>query len=221
MEAPIPKGFDKNIILENMKKICENILLNILEGKEYKNEKVKIWGETIITEIKVSLAKKYPEFGYEIFFYISKKTAYVSHGKCIYFSNTDNAFIVSYHNEHLYSEIRIFANKLSRNENLFLENIEEDSILKINETISSSLENKIFVFEEFKKVVDNLTQSINLILLKRNKKPCSYHVCYINKLPIKNLYFTYKFFNLEYKPLFFSYSNDSLSCRCYLFIVNN
>ena len=107
-----------------------------------------------------------------------------------------------------------------QNKNFFY-NIEEDSILKINETILSCLKNKTFVFEEFKKVVDNLAESINLILLKRNQRPCSYHVCYINKLPIKNLYFTYKFFNLEYKPLFFSYSNDSLSCRCYLFIVNN
>ena len=70
MEAPIPKGFDKNIILENMKKICENILLNILEGKEYKNEKVKIWGEIIITGIKESLAKKYPRFWlWNIFLY--------------------------------------------------------------------------------------------------------------------------------------------------------
>ena len=220
MEAPMPKGFDKNIVLENMKKICENILFNNLKGKEYIIEKVKIWGETIITEIKDSLTKQYPEFGYGIFFYISKATAYVSHGKCIYFQNTDNAFCVSHHNNNLYSEIRVFANKIS-NKKFFFDNIEEDSILKINETISSYLENKTFVFEEFKIVVDNLAESINLILLKRNQRPCSYHVCYINKLPIKNLYFTYKFFNLEYKPLFFSYSNDSLSCRCYLFIVNN
>ena len=219
MEAPMPKGFDKNIVLENMKKICENILFNNLKGKEYIIEKVKIWGETIITEIKDSLTKMYPEFGYGIFFYISKATAYVSHGKCIYFKNTDNAFCVSCNNNYLYSEIRVFANKISYKN--FFYNIEEDSILKINETILSCLKNKTFVFEEFKKVVDNLAENINSILLKRNQRPCSYHVCYINKLPIKNLYFTYKFFNLEYKPLFFSYSNDSLSCCCYLFIVNN
>ena len=114
MEAPMPKGFDKNTVLENMKKICENILFNNLKGKEYKIEKVKIWGETIITEIKDSLTKQYPEFGYGIFFYISKATAYVSHGKCIYFQNTDNVFCVSCHNNYLHSEIRVFANKISK-----------------------------------------------------------------------------------------------------------
>ena len=211
-------GFDKNIILENMKAICQNILMNHLKGLEYNHEKAKLWGETIITEIKESLTKKYPEFGYGIFFYASYPTAYVSHGKCVYYQKTDNAFIVGYYTDYLYSEIRIFANKLS-SQKLIPTNFEEDTLLKINETISNCLENKTFVYEKFKKVAEDLAENINLILLKKKKRPCSYHVCFINKLPIKNLYFTYKFFNLDYKPLFFSYSNDSLSFRCYYLLL--
>ena len=73
----------------------------------------------------------------------------------------------------------------------------------------------------FKIYIENIVIDVNNILLTRKIRSCSYHIGFINGLPIKNLYFTYKFIDLEYMLLFFSYSNDSLSSNLYLFIVNN
>ena len=71
------------------------------------------------------------------------------------------------------------------------------------------------------KYIENIVNEVNNILIERNNRPCSYHVCFINKLPMKNIYFNYIFYNIEYMPFYFSYSNDSLSSILYAFIVNN
>ena len=69
--------------------------------------------------------------------------------------------------------------------------------------------------------IENIVNDINSVLIERTNRPCSFHVCFINKLPVKNIYFNYTFVDLDYMPFFFSYANDSLSCILYLFIVDN
>ena len=69
--------------------------------------------------------------------------------------------------------------------------------------------------------MENIVNDINSVLIERTNRPCSFHVCFINKLPVKNIYFNYTFVDLDYMPLFFTYANDSLSCILYLFIVDN
>ncbi len=175
----------------------------------------------IITDIENYLNKKFPEYGFGIIFYISERTAYVSSNNSIRYTKTDYSFVQTYNTKDFYSEIRIFSNKKYSTKIDFLENISADNIMKINKKLSEHLESKTFIHDKCVKYIENIVNDINYILMTRSNRPCSYHVGFINSLPIKGLYFTYKFINLEYMPLFFSYSNDSLSSNLYLFIVNN
>ena len=93
--------------------------------------------------------------------------------------------------------------------------------MKINKILNNYLEGRTFNIDKCTKYIDNIVKDVNEVLLARKMLTCSYHLGYINELPINNIYFTYKFIDLEYMPLFFSYSNDSLSSNLYLFIVNN
>ena len=128
---------------------------------------------------------------------------------------------MAFNTDDFYSEIRIFANKKHSKRNNFLQNMSPDYILKVNRKLQDSLEGRKFIYEKCEKYIENIVNDINNILLERNNRPCSYHVGFINQLPIKNLYFTYKITDIEYMPLFFNYSNESLSSNIYLFIVNN
>ena len=226
MEAPLPvndnnSGKSINSFREEMKEKIKNILEKYLDGRKVIKEKVKNWGEMIIDEIEKYLTGKFPEFGFGISFYISEKTGFTSDVNCIYYSKTDDYFFVAYNTNDFYSEIRIFANKKHSKVNNFLENMSADDMMNINKKIRHNLENRTFIYDKCTKYVRNIVDDVNDVLMKRSIRPCSYHIGYINALPTKNLYFTYKFVNLEYMPFFFSYSNDSLLSNLYLFVVNN
>ena len=182
---------------------------------------MKNWGEKTITDIEDYLNKKFPEYGFGIFFYISERTDYVSKDQCISYAKTDKNFVQCYNTNDFYSEIRIFSNKKQSTKKDFLENISPDHIMNINQKLREHLESRTFTYDNCLKSIGNIVNDINDILLKRKNMPCSCHIGFINMLPMKGSYFTYKFINLEYMPLFFSYSNDSLSSNLYLFIVNN
>ena len=57
-----------DLIKNDMKQICKNIQEKHLEGRKFDTQKIKKWAENIINDIEISLKKKYPEYGYGIFF---------------------------------------------------------------------------------------------------------------------------------------------------------
>ena len=222
MEAPAANiKSDLDIRRDEIKSICKEILEKHLDGRKFIKDKVKKWGELIINDTEEALKKKYPEYAYGIFFYMSEITAYNSNAQTIYYSETDIKLNQSFHTNDFYSEIRIFANKKYSKGTDFLNNISSDEIININKKIQDNLEGRTYIYEKCANYIKNIVDDINNILLQRKNRTCSYHAGFINAFPIKGLYFTYKFVDLEYMPLFFSYSNDSLSCNVYLFIVNN
>ena len=222
MTAPPPSALSTDYILEEMKKVSKTVLEKHLDCRRFIPEKVKIWGDDIITEIYSILSQKYPQYGFCIFFYMSEATAYVANDRCIFYSETDVVFAVTFNTNDFYSEIRLFATKKRNNLKNFLDNINNSELLmNINKKISNLLSDREFVFEPFQKLLNSLCLEINNILLARNNRPCSYHIGFINKLPTQGIYFHYKFFNLEFLPVFFSYSNNSFNCRIYLFFLNN
>ena len=145
----------------------------------------------------------------------------MSNCRSIVYTKSDDTFVHTLNTNDFYSEIRIFANKKYSKKQNFLENISETELMQINEKLRDNLENRTFISDKCAKYIENIVNEVNDILLKRSNRPCSYHVGFINALPLKGLYFTYKFVRLEYMPFFFAYSNDSLLNRLYLFIVNN
>ena len=226
LSAPIPPisnaTEDKKLRENDMRKICKQILEKHLDGRKYVEDKVKKWGELIISDIEKELKSKYKEFTFGIAFYIlDKKNAYNSNDNSILYNETDINFVETFYTVDIYSEIRIYANKKHSKRKDFLNNISPDEIVKINQIISESLDDRKYIYEKCSKYIENLVNDINKFLLSRKNRPCSWHICYINPLPLKSHYFTYKFVDLEYMPLFFTYSNNSLLCRVNLFIVNN
>ena len=192
---------DKSEIEKEMKEICNNILIKHLDGRPYEKDKLPKWTELILNDVSIELKKKYPDYGYGIIFYISDKTNYVR--------------------KDFYSEIRVFANKKYTPRKDFLKNISPTEILKINNILRDILECRSYKSDKCNNYMENIVNDINSVLIERTNRPCSFHVCFINKLPIKNIYFNYIFNDLDYMPLFFTYANDSLSCIVYLFIVDN
>ena len=81
MEAPLPIQIEKtpysnkDSMTNNIKQICKDILEKHLDGRKLDMEKIEKWGETIINDIENILKKKYPDFGFGIFFYISDITS--------------------------------------------------------------------------------------------------------------------------------------------------
>ena len=93
--------------------------------------------------------------------------------------------------------------------------------MKINDTLKNILECRSYKSDKCNNYIENIVNDVNSILIERTNRPCSFHVCFINKLPVKHIYFNYTFVDLDYMPFFFSYANDSLSSILYLFIVDN
>ena len=213
--------FDKNELEKDMKEICNNILIKHLDGRPYEKDKLPKWSELILNDTSNELKKKYPEYGYGIIFYISDKTNYVSSSKSVLYPKTDLNFLQVYNSKDFYSEVRVFANKKYNPRKDFMKNISPTEIMKINDTLKNILECRSYKSDKCNNYIENIVNDVNSILIERNNRPCSFHVCFINKLPVKNIYFNYTFVDLDYMPFFFSYANDSLSCILYLFIVDN
>ena len=213
--------FNKGVIEKEIKEISENILIKYLDGRKYEKEKIPKWTELILHDLSKELKKKYPEYAYGIFFYISEKTSYVSSSKSVLYPKTDLNILQIFNTTDFYSELRVFANKKYTPRKDFNENITPTDVMKINTKLKDILENKTYKSDMCSNYIENIVNEVNNILIERTNRPCSFHVCFINKLPIKDIYFNYIFYNIEHMPLYFSYSNDSLSCILYIFIVNN
>ena len=214
-------GIDKMEIENEMKEIAKNMLVKHLDGRKYEKEKIPKWSELILHDTSLELRKKYPEYAYGIIFYISDKTNYVSSAKSILYPRTDLNFLQIFNTPDFYSELRVFANRKNNPRQDFSSNITPTDIMKINNKLKEILENKTYKSELCNNYIENIVNDVNNILIERSNRPCSFHVCYINKFPIKDIYYDYLFCNVDYMPFYFSYGNDSLSCILYLFIVNN
>ena len=214
--------FDKDLIEKDMKDIAIKIMAKHLEGRTLIKEKIKIWSDYIIEDVYNALSKKYPQFGYVIFIFISSKTAYNSNARCVYFPKSDLHFFATLENNNFYSTLRLCAS-LKKGKSKNFEDIRNDSeiVMKINNIIANSLENKKYEFELFDDVIDNIIHDIIKILLEKKDAPCSYALGYINKLPHKIINFYYNWFDFEFIPIIFVYSNASFICRIFLFFFNN
>ena len=213
--------FNKEELENDMKEIAKSILIKHLDGRKYEKEKLPKWTELILHDISLELRKKYPEYAYGIVFYISDKTNYVSSSKSVLYPKTDLNFLQVFNTNDFYSEVRVFANRKYNPRKEFANNITPTEIMKINNKLKEILENKSYKSDMCNNYIENIVNDVNNILIERTNRPCSFHVCFINKVPVKDIYYNYLFYNLEYMPFHFSYVNDSLSCILYLFIVNN
>ena len=143
MQAPVANiKSDLEIRKEEIKSICKQILGKHLDGRKFTKDKVQKWGEFILNDAEEALKKKYPEYAYGIFFYISEKTAHNSNSNTVYYTQTDVTIVQEYNTNDFYSQMRIFANKKYSKRKDFLNNISSDEIISINKKIQDNLEGR-------------------------------------------------------------------------------
>ena len=209
-------------IEEDMKGMIKTILEKYLSCRTFNQENVKNWGENIMSEIHQTISEIYPQFGYGIFFYMSEKTAYVSNHRAIYYNKTDLMLLVSYKTEDFNSEIRLIACKKRESQQNFFNNLyNQDFYININNKLADYLSGRIFDFEKFSEIIDDILEKVNKMLLDKENYPSSFLTGYINKQPEYGVCFHHKFFDLKFSPVTLEYSNSSFICRLFLFLINN
>ena len=211
------------IIEDHMKEVIKGILEKHLSCRTFMKDKVITWGDNIMQDIYQQLKEIYPQYGYGIFFYMSDITAYVSNQRSIYYQQTDLFLLVSHKTDDFYSEIRLTAFKkreLQPNFSSFCLN-NQDFFINVNNKLFDYLSGRTFDFEKFSDIIFDILKDVNKMLTSRENYPCSSIIGYINRQPEKGVCFHHKFFDLEYSPVMFEYSNDSFICRLFLFLVNN
>ena len=135
---------------------------------------------------------------------------------------TNDEILIFYLYGKIYCEIRICFVKLYNSEINHLNNIEENIIIKMDELLTNTFEGKKYYYEIAVENSEKIVSELNDYLLERKveRRPCSFHICFIIEKPSKFI-FDYKVLNVGYLPLMGSHSNDSLSAKLILFILNN
>ena len=211
-----------DLFTKELKSIAKNNLVKHLEGRTLNMDKIKSWGEMILNDLGNDLKIKYPDYCFGLFFSISDRTNYYSsNSHSIMYTGTDKNIFEIYNTNDFNSEIRIFASKKYYPKPNFKENMPYNYLVRINKRFHDSLEGRTYIGDKIPNYCTNIVNDINNILLERENRPCSFHICFINRLPMKNIHIDIKFIDVDYMPFFFSYSNDSLSSNLYLFVLNN
>ena len=117
---------------EELKRMAKNNLVKHLDGRTLNMDNVKSWGEMILNDLGNDLKKKYPDFCFGLFFWISNKTNYSSNAQSIMDIKTDKNIIEIYDRNDFYSEVRIFACKKYSPMPNFKENIPYNYLVRIN-----------------------------------------------------------------------------------------
>ena len=212
---------DINTAKEDMKSLTKSIIDLVLHNKRFDPKEVKKWGDDLTYGLRTLLKRRYPQYAYCICVYISDRTGYVSNDRIVYYKESDIQYIIINDTDTLYAHVRVNAYKKRPPKNNFENNMCDSGLFSnINNLLNRNLDGKKFEFKSFQPLINNICGEINELLLARIDKPCSYHVGYINKLPMKGVYFDYKIFDAEYYPIFFNYSNNSFICRVCLFLIN-
>ena len=213
---------EKKIVRKRMRDIAFNTLKNHLTDKRFDQNECKTWGKDIINEIEVAFKQNFKDYGLIITFYISDTTAYQSNHRSIDYNDTDYKCVVCFYNDYLYSSVRMLINKINSKVDNFLDNINPENSLTINNNLMELLERRKYDSDTMEEIAETLVIGINKMLLeKKNDMPCSYHICYIIRGPANKVYYTYKVFNLNVIPSIFTFSNPNFVSQIILFMINN
>ena len=208
-----PEKILRDKILEDLKKEYKKILINNLDEREYKDDKIKLWVNNIIIEAKNYFINKYD--GYDIFLFclVSEKGLYFRQiASNVGITKSDKSDFVDFETNTLYVLLNFFFFK-HYNLDYSLEGSECDIIRKGNEILSKNLENRKYVLEKIKQYNSDINnEHIKYILEKVNKLRC-FSLNRIFQNPIKRYYYNYLIHGKQiYSKIFQTYSNDSLTC---------
>ena len=71
-----PEISKKDEIINDLKKEYKQILINYLDEREFKDEKIKLWVNNILNEAKNYFTRKYMDYDLFLFCLVSEKGVY-------------------------------------------------------------------------------------------------------------------------------------------------
>ena len=203
----------KDEMTNDLKKEFKKIVDNHLDERTYKDDKIKIWVNNIITEAKEYFINKYPSYDLFLFCLVSEKGVYYRQNStyaAVIKSDEDN--FADLEKDYLYVTLRFFFFK-HYNLTYSLDDIESDIIKKGNELLVKYLEERKYDYDkvdEYNKLINK--EHINFILEKEKGLRC-YILTRIFRNPIKRYFFKYLVHGKDiYSKMFQNYTNDSLTC---------
>ena len=223
MEAPNPAALKeiekKDEMLKDLKKEFQQILINNLDGREYKEEKLKVWVNNILSGAKEYFANKYSDYSIFLYSFICEK--YFSfRNNFIYISTPkyDAADFVVFRTDNLFATLHFFFYK-NCDLTYSIDELESEIIKKGNELLIKYLDERKFVYEKLDGYNDVINKEhINFILQKETRIMKCYAVNRIIRNPIGKYYFKYLSHGKQIcSKIFQTYTNDSLTCYHELF----
>ena len=203
----------KEQILCDLKKQFKQIIINHLDEREYKDEKIKIWVNNILLEAKTYFINKYPSYDVFLFCLVSEKGVYYRQNT-LYAAliRSDGGDFVDLETDSLYVTLRFFFFKHCKL-TYSLDDIESDIIKKGNELLIKYLDERKYDYDkvdDYNKIINK--EHISFILEKESQIRC-YLLTRIFKNPIKKYFFKYVVHGKDiYSKIFQNYANDSLTC---------
>ena len=196
-----------------MKKEYKQILINYLDEREFKDEKIKLWVNNILNEAKNYFTRKYMDYDLYLFCLVSEKGVFFRQNTMYAgIQDTDKSSFVDFETNSLYVVLNFFFFE-HYNLSYSIEENESEIIRFGQEILNKYLEDKKFETNkimEYNSIINN--EHANFILKKENNLRC-FILNRIFKNPVKRYYYKYLVHGKEiYSKIFQGYSNDSLTC---------
>ena len=186
---------EKEIIKLDITEKFKELLKIHLEGRTFKEEKIKSWLNNILEDAKDYFVKKYTNYDIFLFVHISSKDLYYrSNADAILVNNSDAHDFVDYYNDYFYCILRFIFYK-HYDLDYSIENYEDEIIQKTNEILKKYLEDRKFIKENAEKNNLNINSEIANFILDKEKYLRIFTINKIYKKPLSGKKYFFKYYS--------------------------
>ena len=197
----------------------QKILEKYFENRDFNKQKVEIWKDYALEEITYYL-NSYHNYGFIVSFNIVKLGNVVNTIQINRYQS-DYYICETINSGSMFVDLTIVFYKKYSVDFELINIIKEDTLLKMNEILTSNLDEKGYSCDNAKYDSKKIVEEFNYYFLNKvEQKPCSCQICTILEKPIEQI-FDFKIIGLNYIPLITSYSNNSLYGRLLLIVLKN
>ena len=108
-----------------MKSLSKAALDIVTSNKKFDLKEAKRWGDDLIYGIRTLLKRRYPQYAYCIFVYMSDPTGYVANDRTVLYRESDIQFVLTSDSDKIYSHVRVCAYKKIPPKNNFENNLHD------------------------------------------------------------------------------------------------
>ena len=211
----------KDQIKEDLIQKYKEILKIHLDGRAFKEDKVKFWLNNILTDAKEYFIKKYPNYDIFLFTQICDGQIYYrSNSNAILVTKTDAHDFADYKSDDFYCILR-FAFMKHYNLDYNIEEYEDAIIQKGDEILRKYLEDRKFIHENADDNNIRINDEYVNFILEKEKYLRVFVISKIYKKPVPGkYYFKYLCHGKDiYTKIIQTYDNENLECVHFLFFL--